>query len=366
MNIKKDYSISVLFIVPYPVEEPVTRFRVVQYFNYFEESKILPKIRPFFSARLFKIKNKHGVLKTIEKLFLFAWACFRRFLDLLIVGRYDVVYISKEAFPLGPPFIERIIKILNPNIIFDFDDAIFAYAKDEWRNIWIDKNRVAKIIKMSSFVIVGNQYLANFAYKYNKNVKVILTPIDVKKYKPLYKKNHKNIIIGWIGTWSNVKYLYMLKNVFEILSKKYNFTLKIVGPDNIFNIKFNGVKIEYKLWSLNDEVKDLQSFDIGIMPLENTEWEKGKCGFKIIQYMSVGIPSIASPVGINKKIIKNYENGFLAEKESEWIEKLSFLIEDSKLRNNIGLKARKLAEKYYSVSVVAPKLVKVIKSVGGN
>ena len=179
---------KVLFMAPYPVLEPVTRFRIVQYFRYYREIGIQPVLSPFLSERAYLIKNKVGILATLEKVLWVLLSCVRRCCELVLLRKYDIVYISKEAFPFGPPFLESMIKRICPNLVYDFDDAVFAYPDApgvfRWRRLWEDRDRVAKVIALSSMVIVGNRFLASYASGYNREVHVIPTPIDTKKYCP--------------------------------------------------------------------------------------------------------------------------------------------------------------------------------------
>lgn len=360
----KRKTVKILFLAPYPVAEPVTRFRIIQYFEFYKKEGIDPHFSSFLSARAYRIKNKAGILAAVEKIMCVLFACLKRFCQLLFLRKYDVVYISKEAFPFGPPFLEYVIKRICPNFIYDFDDAVFAYPESRafsWRRLWEDKERVSKIIRMSSIVIAGNQFLADYALNYNHNVHIVHTPIDTRKYYPKTHTTRDRVVIGWVGTWFNVQYLFLLKNVFIRLAAKYDYTLNIVGPENIVDVKFEGVNMRHNIWCLRRECELIQDFDIGIMPLKDTDWERGKCGFKIIQYMAVGIPCVASPVGMNKDIIRNNINGLLASDNEQWYRGLSLLIEDHNLRKIMGVNARSLAEEFYATNVVAPKLSVLLK-----
>lgn len=215
------------------------------------------------------------------------------------------------------------------------------------------------------YIIAGNQYLADFIRKFNTNVTIIPTPIDTKVYHVAKEnKNDKNIVVGWIGTEGNLKYLHMVKETFKKLKEKYhNVTIKIVS--NKFS-DLEGFPIQKKIWTLEDDIKDIQSFNIGIMPLKDDEWTKGKCGLKTLQYMAVGIPSVSSPVGVNSEIVQDGVNGFLAKDDKEWFEKLSLLIENRDLRTGMGQKAREFVEANYSVDTTFPKFKEILENVISN
>lgn len=289
-----------------------------------------------------------------------------RIIDLFLINRYDIVFIHREAYPIGVAFFETILSNLKKPFIFDFDDAIFLFATSHQNNFAINyKNplKTAKIIKMSRGVIAGNSYLADFALQHNSIVWVIPTSIDTDKYhnESNTRNKHTNVTIGWIGSVTTLGFLDSMVNVFRRLSNKFpNIQFKIVGGE--FSI--SGLSnIISSPWSIERELDDLKTFDIGIMPMPDNEWTRGKCGFKAIIYMSMGIPCVCSAVGVNNEIITNGLNGFLANTEDEWTDSLSFLINDDKKRREIGANARMVAEEKYSVKSNVSKFLEVFKMV---
>ena len=213
---------------------------------------------------------------------------------------------------------------------------------------------------MSSCTIVANNFLKEYASRYNSNVHVIPTSVDVSKFKPA--KNHPGrLTIGWIGSPTTVPYLEIVLPVLQRLSQSYSFAFKIVGAGEDILIK--GMNIENITWQLNEDVGYFQGIDIGIYPMPDTLWACGKAGFKAIQYMAVGVPVVASPVGMVKEFIQDGVNGFLAGSDEEWIDKISKLIENPELRSNLGLAGRKTVEETYSVKVNVPEYLKIIQKV---
>jgi len=211
-------------------------------------------------------------------------------------------------------------------------------------------------------VTVGNQFLRNEVLKVNREKKVFVVPtsIDTNLY-PKKKKtsNHEEIILGWIGTKGNLKYLKKLEPIFEILGQRFpKVRLKIVSNDFYESSCLPTIK---KPWKLEDENEDLISFDIGLMPLNEDLWSKGKCGLKIIQYLSVGVPVVCTPVGINSDIVKDGENGFWATNHEEWVERLSVLIQNPDLRYHMGLKGMETVEREYSLAVTSEKFFQVLQ-----
>jgi glycosyltransferase involved in cell wall biosynthesis len=219
------------------------------------------------------------------------------------------------------------------------------------------------MVKGSDAVTVGNKFLKEEVLKVDrkKNVVLIPTSIDASFY-PKKKSVSENpeIILGWIGTKGNLKYLKKLETVFKTLQQRFpRVKLKIVSNDFY---DFSGLPVIKKPWKLEDENEDLISFDIGLMPLNDDLWSKGKCGLKIIQYLSVGLPVVCTPVGINSDIIKNGENGFWATNQEEWVDRLSTLIQNSDLRHQMGKKGIETVEREYSLMVTSEKFFQVLQS----
>ncbi|MDD4979778.1 MAG: glycosyltransferase family 4 protein [Candidatus Omnitrophica bacterium] len=354
----------ILFWVPYPKEGASNRYRVEQYLPYLRMEGIEYSLHSFWSKSAYKILYKNNRYY-FKKAFSFICGTISRIIDFIAIMRYDIVFIHREAYPIGAAFFETILSILKKPIIFDFDDAIFLPAPSR-PNDFIERfkrpDKVAHIIKISSHVIAGNQYLSDFALRYNRSVSIIPTPIDTDTYYPDTTRCHnKEVVIGWIGSITALFLLDAMKDIFICLSKKFpHVRFVIVGG----GFSVNGLSnVMSKQWSLEEEKEDLKTFDIGIMPMPENEWTKGKCGFKAILYMSMGIPCVCSPVGVSKEIIRDGVNGFLAGTDDEWIKKLSLLIEDPELRSRLGAAGRKTVEDNYSLRVNAPKYLEILKKV---
>lgn len=353
---------KILFWVPYPTEGASNRYRIEQYLPYLQIINIKYSLHPFWSSYSYKILYKPRYY--FKKICFFIFGTLSRIFDLMRIMQYDIVVIHREAYPIGDPFFETILNILGKPFIFDFDDAIYLPSGSHQNKFikWLKRpKKIKKIIEMSKYVITGNSYLADFALKLNKNVQIIPTPVDTNKYYPVSKGYNEKITIGWIGSATTLNFLNIMSNVFATLSKKFNNVLfKVVGGVFSFNRVSNIIN---KPWILKEEIMDLNTFDIGIMPMLDNEWTRGKCGFKAILYMSMGIPCICSSVGVNKKIISDGINGFLANSDEEWIKKLSLLIQNPELRLKIGTAGRKTIEERYSLKVNAPKFIEVIQRV---
>jgi glycosyltransferase involved in cell wall biosynthesis len=355
--------LKVLFIVPYPIEAASTRYRVDQYLLYLHQNGIEPTVSRFInSGQFFNTLYQPG--HTYQKTVYFSAALLRRLRDLLSLKSFDIIFIQREALPLGPAIFERLASLSRRPIIFDFDDAIYLPHSSE-ANRWISwiryPEKVADIVKYSSHVIVGNQTLREYVLQFHQRVSIIPTSINTDQYviRPEQKSNTGSLTIGWVGSGTTVQYLHLLDNVFRQLAQRHQFRLCVVGGE----YQLPGLEVICRPWHLRNEIYDLHSFDIGLMPLPDNRWTRGKGGFKAIQYMGVGIPVVASPVGINSEIIKHNENGLLAASDEEWHECLSQLLEDATLRRRLGLVGRATVEAHYSVQANAPKLLDILLSI---
>jgi len=356
---------KVLFLVTYPTEGPSNRFRVEQYLSFLKEHGITYSLRPFWESKIYKVLYEEG--HYWEKTLYFLKGCCKRLNDLIHLSGYDLVFVHREAFPVGGAFFEKIISLTKP-IVYDFDDSIFL-PNSSGANRIVDffkyPCKVPKIIKLSTAVIAGNNYLKEFALKYNNNVVVIPTCIDTQKFTPRDSKHDDKIVIGWIGTYTTSKYLKTLKEVFTKLLDRYknSVEIRIVGSQGKL---FDNEKIIYKHWILENEIKDLQAFDIGLMPICDDEWTRGKCSFKLIQYLAVGAASVVSPVGMNKEIIVDGKNGFFADTQEEWFQRISQLVENKNLRHAFSQEGRKTIEKYFSLRENLPKFIDIVKNSDGK
>jgi glycosyltransferase involved in cell wall biosynthesis len=215
-------------------------------------------------------------------------------------------------------------------------------------------------MRLSGAVIAGNEYLAERAKKSGaRNITIIPTVIDSNRYAVKPKHSGTKTVIGWIGSPSTFKYVKQLFPVFEKLIKQYDFELQIVGARSDEKTSF---PITFLDWSEETEVASIQNFDIGIMPLEDTPWEKGKCAYKIIQYMACGLPVVASPVGMNKVVVLENETGFLPNNLDEWCEVFQILTQDKTKSCNFGASGRQVVENEYTLQGCIRKLTTVLKT----
>jgi len=351
---------KVLFITPYPKEGPSSRYRVEQFIPYLQEKGCACRVRPFISSTCYKVIYKKG--HYFRKIYCLLFGTLRRIVDFILSLKSDIVFIHLEAYPFGPPIFEWLLSIFRKKIIYDLDDAIYMKKTNLLFKILKCSWKIREIIRVSKCVITCNDFLAEYAVKTNKNIYVVHTPIDTDRFAPAKRNDRQELTLGWIGSHSTVAYLKLLNNVLETLSKKYKFILKVIGAGDE-SISIPGVKIVNINWSLEGEVAELQSFDIGLYPLPEDEWVLGKTGFKTIQYMSVGIPAVASDVGANQMIIADGKNGFRVSTDEEWIDRIGKLIEDRELRRRIGLSGRQTVTEKYSLKISARQIFEIIQTI---
>lgn len=286
---------------------------------------------------------------------------YNRLGELLKIYNYDLLWIEKELFPWVPALAEKLISFSKVPFMTDYDDAFF-HKYDLHSNLVIRQllgKKIQRIMKYSKLVTVGNQYLADHALKAGaQTVKIIPTVVDLVRYPSQSKTVSKSFTIGWIGTPITSKYLRSIKGALSALCSASSVRITCVGAESSC---LGEVSVDAKRWSEETEVSEISSFDVGIMPLLDGPWEKGKCGYKLIQYMACGIPVVASPVGVNKKIVIHGKNGFLARSEKEWIEAITLLRMNPDLRVELGRNARKTVEQKYSLQVVAPLFLDAIE-----
>ncbi len=346
---------KIAYLATYPLgTAPSQRFRVEQYIPYWKKYGVKVDVFPFYSDKSFQYIYQSG--KIVQKTVLILIDFIRRFLLLFILKSYPVIFIQRGVAPIGPPIFEWILKkILRKKLIYDFDDAI-----------WIPDERSSSIVKFvksyskvsiicgwADLVISGNDYLAEYAEGYTKKVIIIPTVVDTEnKYSLKTKNSNGTNVIGWTGSHSTMKYLDLIIPILQKLEQKHNFKFKVISNKNP---ELPLSSFEYIQWTNENEIKDLSQFDIGIMPLIEDAWSKGKCGFKAIQYMALGIPAIVSPVGVNAHIVDHEQNGYLADELQEWEKYLSTLISNVGLREKYGKEARRKIEHHYSINSVLPQ-----------
>lgn len=339
-----------VIIAPYPKgEAPSQRFRFEQYLDFFEREDYSIEFHAFLSNRTWKALYKEGSF--FAKAFGMMGSFWRRFLLMFKLRSADIIFIHREASMIGPPIFEWIItKVLRKKFVYDFDDAI-------WLPNYSDSNarfqrlkaygKVKRIMKWANVVSAGNQHLLEFAKQYNPNVRITPTTIDLKNvHNAASNQNVQKPVIGWTGTHTTMNYLDEIVPILTDLEKTHDFIFRVISNQApTFELK----SLEFIKWNKETEIKDLAKINIGVMPLTDTVWAKGKCGFKGLQYMALEIPSVMSPVGVNTTIVDDGKNGFLCNSPEEWKQTLISLLESEALRIKIGKAGFETVKASYSV-----------------
>ena len=280
----------------------------------------------------------------------------RRVARLLQSRQFDLVWLEKEALPWLPSAIEAPLLAAGARYVVDYDDALFhRYDQHPSRAVRALLGRkIDRVMRGAALVIAGNRYLAGRAHAAGaRRVAVLPTVIDLERYPPAPNTENGAFTIGWIGTPVTARlHLETIRQSLEAFCAGGTGRLLIIGSGDL------GwrVPVEVRAWAAETEVADLQEIDVGIMPLPDSPWERGKCGFKLVQYLACGRPVIGSPVGVNDEIIEPGVNGFKATTPEEWIGALDTLRSDRALRRRMGAAGRGLVERAYCLQVTAPIL----------
>lgn len=346
----KNRNKEILMIVQYPENvSPCQRFRFELYKDLLVKNGYSVTTKPFLDKKGYDIIHRYGFF--FKKMMALLKGFIGRLLLIPQIGKYDFILLQREFAPVGPPIFEWLfIKLFQKKIIYDFDDAIWIPSVSEQNSLagnFKNAKKVKDICKWAYRISGGNEYLCNYAKQFNNNVVYNPTCVDTEnRYNVLANHDVEKITIAWTGSFSTLKYLAIVEKALKRLQGKYDFNIKIIcNQKPSLDLK----NIQYVEWSEANEVSELASCQIGVMPLTHDEWSEGKCGFKLIQYLSLGIPSVSSSVGVNKKIIQEGVNGYFADSDQEWYNSIEKLILDANLRKRMGLAGRQKMIAQYSL-----------------
>jgi glycosyltransferase involved in cell wall biosynthesis len=342
---------KILFVAAHrPNRSPSQRYRFEQYFEYLEQNGFQCELSWLISekddSRFYRPGNWHN------KLNIFLKSLVKRMGDVMKSGEYDIVFVQREAFMTGSVFFEKRFSKSSAWLVYDFDDAIWHLDVSDANRMlgWLKKpGKTSELIRMADVVIAGNNYLCNYAKQFNPAVRLIPTTIDTTRFtRTSDRHNPDRICIGWSGSLTTIKHFQHAIPILKKLKDKYGDRIyfKVMGDETYRNADLD---IQGIAWTNESEVRELSAFDIGIMPLPDDEWVKGKCGLKGLSYMSLTVPTVMSNVGVNGQIIQDGVNGFLANTDEEWIQKISLLIDSAELRSKMGLAGRQTVLENYSV-----------------
>lgn len=355
-------ALSILMLTKYARRGASSRYRSLQYIPVLEEAGFQCTVRPFFDDAYLEAlydTGRHPLGAT-------ARAYIRRMKDLRRAHGHDLIFFEKELFPYLPAGLERLLAGFDVGYVVDIDDAVF-HNYDRSRNPAVRaflEDKIGRLMRDAALVTAGNEYLANYARAAGApRVEVVPTVVDLDDYPgptdevPAERGNDEVFTIGWIGSPTTAPYLDLVRNALAEVCAAGNCRVRLIGSGEFDLV---GVPTEHRKWSEGTEVDNLRGIDVGIMPLPDTPWERGKCGFKLIQYMAMGKPVIASPVGVNSEIVEPGVNGFLADTTEAWIEAIESL-RDPKLRVELGRAGRAKVEATYSLDVTVPRVADLLR-----
>ncbi len=347
-----------------PDRSPSQRFRFEQYIDWLATQGWQCELSPLLTAADDRSFYAHG--RWLGKLGVLLRATARRLRDVWRARHFDAVLVQREAHMLGWPFVEMLIAMRGVPMLFDFDDAIWLPNVSEGNRALAflkSPDKTGRIIARCQLIIAGNDYLADYARRFNRNVAVIPTTIDTDEYQPgMPHADDQPVVIGWSGSITTIQHFELALPALRQIRARYGERVRfeVVGDGN-FSVPELG--IVGKPWRKDTELDDLRAFDIGIMPLPDEAWARGKCGLKGLQYMALSIATVMSPVGVNSTIIQSGENGCLAEGEAQWVEVLSRLVDDAALRRRLGSAGRDTVLRHYSVLANGEKYLAALRRV---
>ncbi len=271
--------------------------------------------------------------------------------------RFDVVFIDREVFDNTSIDMERRFRESCGRLVIDLDDAVFLRYPGKF----------PRLMTMADLVVCGNRYIAEYAGLYNKSLIAVPTSIDIDDYEPKdWTQEAAELVVGWIGTSGNLKYLAVAAEALRRLSSETAFELRVVVDDisPLRDIDLSGVQVRHIPWHGSLAPQQIRTFDIGVMPLfENEPWDQYKCGFKLVQYLATGIPGIAAPIGVNADLLDSGRSGLAARTPDEWFLALKILAHDPELRKTMGSHGRKLIETHFTIQGNYPVLRDAIRRV---
>lgn len=351
----------VLALMKYDKRAASTRQRLLQFLPYLEQNGIFFEVSPLLQSKYLEdLTNGNRV-----KIYSVVKSYIDRFRMISKIRTFDAVFIQYETAPYLPSVFEWIFTLFDRPIICDYDDAIFhQYDTHNSKLVrYLLGNKLTPLLRAAAMCICGNAYIESYAAKYCRNTVVIPTVVDTDVYMPGSPHFDRALTIGWIGSPSTWRYLESLLPEILPTIEAAGARLRVVGA----GVRAKGITgIDAVDWTEESEVTEVQSFDIGIMPLPDENWARGKCGYKLIQYMACGVPVVASPVGVNVEIVSDGQNGYLASNAEAWRIALTNLINDSAVRQKMGEHGRRRVVEHYSLQSQKSRLLKAISGILNN
>jgi len=347
-----------------PRESADSRYRILQYAAIAKQDGVLIEHSSLMDATYYQWQTKNIQL-LLRILFYPVLLAFRFWQVLFQAPKYDAVWICREMAPFGPPILEQLLVRTCKRVVLDVDDALHVSEKASSRllpRLLRDNGKFSRMAPAYSAVICGSRNLADYYCQYSAKVSVVPTAVDADRYAGITRVPSPILRIGWIGTPLNRHNLEILRPALTQLARERRFELVVVGLDETLDWPLPAIR--YVEWNLQEELTFFAHFDIGVMPLRDSAFARGKCAFKLIQYMAAGLPVIASPVGANCEVVQDGTNGFLARTDEDWTSRLRQLLDDAGLRQRMGASGRAVVRKSYSAQGLWPAYSEILTGVG--
>ena len=358
---------NILFVTQYGSLAASSRTRVFQYLPYLHEQGVQTRVITVLPDAAIAGSQVEVNRNPLRKIAYYIWASWRTGVCGVrawqSARKVDILFIQKVIFPAP---VRWLLRAKRPVVVYDFDDAIFTTEVQQrhWLASWKERRNargLPAMLRLADRAVVENDYTEAFAASYCSTFR-ITGPIDTEAYSCAQEsyRNGRPVVLGWMGSATTLQYLELIRRPLSRLGKRFpNLRLEIVGARAT---GLNGLTVDSREWDLEREGEDLRGFDIGLMPIADDAWTRGKGGYKLLQYMAAGLPVVTSPVGINKEIVTNGQSGFWAEDEAEWEDRLAQLVEDSQLRRDMGAKGRAVAEARYALALHQERLHEMLSS----
>lgn len=354
-------SRRILFIAMHrPGRSPGQRFRFEQYLGYLEQNGWTCDVSHLISEADDRVLYRPGGF--LRKGGIFVRSVLTRLADVVRARRYDVVFVYREALMVNTDLIEQMLARSSAQLVYDFDDAIWIPAISTGNEAlgWLrGASKVDRIIRRADLVLAGNEYLADHARALNSNVHVMPTTVDTDLYAPPPPRPEGRVRIGWSGSPSTAPYFDALAPALVRVQERFGDRVEVrMFGDGKYASEQLGIR--GVAWTRESEPVEVARMDVGVMPLPDDPWARGKCGFKALLYMAFGVPAIVSPVGVNTDIIRDGENGLLARTDDEWVDALTALIEDPARRHRLGMAGRETVVARYSVQATRERYLSLL------
>jgi glycosyltransferase involved in cell wall biosynthesis len=344
-----------------------SRHRVLQYLPLLRAHGIDGlAVRPVPAALSARLVER-GPMTARQKIVYYGTFAALRFAAVLAAHRADVVVIQRDLFPFGPPLLERLLFRRNAHLVYDTDDATYlrpSFTPDtpfQRLRAW---NKPAEVASHARWVSAATAPIANWARQYASDVSVVPMAVDGSEYTPVVPSHKDRPVLGWAGTPGGLRYLESLAPVLRDLARTDDFLVRVISG-GYRNVRLPGVPVEARPWRGATAIADLRTFDIGLVPLDDSPFERAKFPFKLLQYMALGLPSVSAGLGEATHVVQHGRNGLLAGNAEEWRAHLSRLLRDPSLRATLGAGARETVEQHYTIERVGPALVEGLYRAAG-